>query len=151
MNVTGTRFDRFQENFIHQPNNAGLLSHLGKFAAVEFEFFEKFDAVVFDTLFDQSVDRFATDAKMILDQFGDFTFFRQNGFHDQARRGADFVQWIEVQRFIGRDDDRVFGSADGKEDLTVDDLLRKALQQRQINFHLRKIYEINTSFFGPRS
>ena len=46
VHVAGSRLDRFEQDFVDQPNDAGLLRHFGKFGAVGFDFAEQFDVVV---------------------------------------------------------------------------------------------------------
>ena len=128
MHVAGPRLDRFQQDLVHQPDDRRLLGHLGQFRAVQVEILQQLDAVVQFRLGDQALDRLAAYSQMLLDQLGDFDPRSQNRDHGQARDRTHLVDRIQIERIAGRHHNRAVVAADREQRLTVDQFLRKILE-----------------------
>ena len=59
-----------------------------------------------------------------------------------------FVERVKVERVAGGDDELAVFLADRKQRLAVDQLLRKHLEQRQIDFGFGQVDEVDADFFA---
>jgi len=147
MHVARLGLDGFQQDFVDQPDDRRLLRHFGQFRAVGLDALQQQYLVVVGGLGNQAFDRLAADAQVLFDQLGDLFPPGQDGRDEQACRGADLVQRIQVERIAGGDDQRPVGAANGEQRLAVDQLLRKIFQhlpQFRLVIHARQIDVIET-------
>ena len=84
---------------------------------------------------------------MRLDQFRDLDSIGQNRFDRHSGCGCDLVKRIKIKRLVGGNDDRAFFGLNREQCLAINDLLRKSVQQRQIDFGISQITELDSHLF----
>ncbi len=104
VHVARPRFDRLEQDFVHQPDDRRFLGFFGQLA-VDVDLVEQLD-VLFFLQGHQVVDRFAADAQVGLDLPGDLLALGQHGLDREAGRGAQLIERVEVERVAGGDAQR---------------------------------------------
>ena len=104
VDVARPRFDRLDQNFVHQPNDRRFLGLFGQLA-IDVDLVEKLD-VLFVLLGHQVVDRLAADAQVGLDLPGDLLALGQHRLDREAGRGAQLIERVEIERVARGDAQR---------------------------------------------
>src|SRR5262249_50561805 len=84
VNVAGAFVDCFDEDFVHELDDAGLLGHLRRLAVVRFQPFEQLDLFLVAFLH-QGGNSLAADAEVRLDEAGNFARTGEDGMDMQSR------------------------------------------------------------------
>ena len=84
---------------------------------------------------------------MRLDQFRDLDSIGQNRFDRHSGCGGDFIERIKIERLVSSNDDRVVFRLNREQCLAINDLLRKLVQQRQIDFGISQVTELDAHLF----
>ena len=92
MHVAGTRFEGFQEDFVHQLYHGRFLSHLGEFRAVRLDVFQQLDLIFFDDLGDQPfvVERGSRVAQMVVAPYARVAWEASDDLEASARGAGGF-------------------------------------------------------------
>ena len=104
VNVTRLLLQRFEQQLIHQPNDGGLLSHLGQFAVCARRLGE-IVVVIVRLLLDEFVDCVATDAELFFDELHDVVVSRENRLQPQVAERTEFIECFKIERIARRDFD----------------------------------------------
>src|SRR5262249_12491632 len=136
-----TRFDGFDEDFIHEPNDRCFLSLFREFG-ISIDFIQELDVFLL-LLSHQVVDRFATDAEMSLDSLRDLLALRQNGLDCEASCGAELIERIQIERVAGRNPEGAVMALKREDRVAMDQFEWKAIEQAQIDLLLLEIDKRN--------
>ena len=145
VHVAGPQIDRLQQDLVDQPHHRGFLGHLREFGIVVDGLIE-FDAVVGRR--QETVDRFAADAQVVLDPLGDLFAAGQHRHHGQPGGHAQLVQGIQVEGIARGDDQAPIVAADGEERFAMDEARGKVLQQAEVDFGVDQVDELQPHLVG---
>ncbi len=132
VDVAGPRVDGLEQDFVHQVNDRCFLHLGGDFAVLDLQAVDQLDLFLF-ALGQQTFDRLAADAKVSFDALGDGLARGEHRLDRAAQCGRRLVDGIQVQRVGGGHDHGAATSLDGKQPVTVNQLLRKQRQKREVD------------------